>query len=376
MDILGLDRTAMLALRDKAMRVVKALIAALIWCGIPICADDTSARAADFAGREVSVGPYDQVFAHVVDGGTWKTTFVLTNLTGTATPYLLGFFGNDGRPLTLPIVGIGNTAAVSGTIAPYGTLILETAGSSEDLKQGSAIFFCLDRPATDPAAKPVGTTVGGAAIFRQRVPGRPDFEAVVPVSSLEDSKLTFPFDNSGGFVTGVALVNASTNLGSALVFLRDEDGKIIGQDLILLGSRNKSVFVVPEKYPQTAGKRGSIEVVASTAGLGGLGLRFNPNGSFTSMHPSTLRSSSVSVPDGGRECYPAIESRIDGSFDGWTGDTIFKLWNGQVWQQAQYGFRYRYSFSPRVIIYPTLTGCKMVVEGLDLDEGILVKRIR
>jgi len=33
-------------------------------------------------------------------------------------------------------------------------------------------------------------------------------------------------------------------------------------------------------------------------------------------------------------CSPAIENRISGEIEGWDGDTIFKLDNGQIWQQA------------------------------------------
>jgi len=35
-------------------------------------------------------------------------------------------------------------------------------------------------------------------------------------------------------------------------------------------------------------------------------------------------------------CSPAIESRVDGEFEGWDGETIFPLTNGQIWQQVQY----------------------------------------
>src|SRR6202044_232769 len=35
-------------------------------------------------------------------------------------------------------------------------------------------------------------------------------------------------------------------------------------------------------------------------------------------------------------CAPAIESSISGEFHGWDGETIFKLDNGQIWQQAEY----------------------------------------
>jgi hypothetical protein len=34
------------------------------------------------------------------------------------------------------------------------------------------------------------------------------------------------------------------------------------------------------------------------------------------------------------DCAPAIETMIAGEFNGWEGETIFKLDNGQIWQQA------------------------------------------
>ena len=35
-----------------------------------------------------------------------------------------------------------------------------------------------------------------------------------------------------------------------------------------------------------------------------------------------------------------LESRINGDFEGWTGETIFELDNGQVWKQASYAYNY------------------------------------
>lgn len=46
-----------------------------------------------------------------------------------------------------------------------------------------------------------------------------------------------------------------------------------------------------------------------------------------------------------------IETSIDGEFEGWKGDTIFKLQNGQIWQQSSYKYEYHYSYSPKVILY-------------------------
>lgn len=58
-----------------------------------------------------------------------------------------------------------------------------------------------------------------------------------------------------------------------------------------------------------------------------------------------------------------IESQIDGDFNGWEGSTIYKLLNGQVWQQLDAHYHYHYAYSPKVLVYPTNGGFKMHVEG-------------
>ena len=67
-----------------------------------------------------------------------------------------------------------------------------------------------------------------------------------------------------------------------------------------------------------------------------------------------------------------IESHINGTFQGWDGDTIFELRNGQVWQQASYSYAYHYAYSPEVFIYSTSGGYKMIVNGV--SETIYVRR--
>jgi hypothetical protein len=73
-------------------------------------------------------------------------------------------------------------------------------------------------------------------------------------------------------------------------------------------------------------------------------------------------------------CSTAIETSISGEFHGWSGDTIFKLENGEIWQQAEYDYDYDYDYDPDVTIYQTTAGCRMKVKGD--DETILVKRIK
>ena len=89
------------------------------------------------------------------------------------------------------------------------------------------------------------------------------------------------------------------------------------------------------------------------------------------------REQSAPAPQSGAssgQCTPAIESSISGEFKGWDGETIFKLSNGQIWQQSEYDYMYSYSYSPDVTIYSTQSGCRMKVE--DEDETILVKRLK
>ena len=49
--------------------------------------------------------------------------------------------------------------------------------------------------------------------------------------------------------------------------------------------------------------------------------------------------------------YDVIESRIDGDFNGWDKDKVYKLENGDVWQQSSYHYEYKYAYNPEVIIY-------------------------
>jgi len=65
-----------------------------------------------------------------------------------------------------------------------------------------------------------------------------------------------------------------------------------------------------------------------------------------------------------------IESQIDGDFEGWEGETIVKLTNGQIWQQNEYYYHYYYSFMPKVVIFKTSSGYKMNVSGTDRSIGV------
>ncbi len=63
--------------------------------------------------------------------------------------------------------------------------------------------------------------------------------------------------------------------------------------------------------------------------------------------------------DSGRE---AVQARIVGTFKGWSGKTIFKLDNGQEWQQAEAGGYSGQTYeNPEVTIKPKLMGNWLLV---------------
>lgn len=79
----------------------------------------------------------------------------------------------------------------------------------------------------------------------------------------------------------------------------------------------------------------------------------------------------ANIPDSGEE---EISSSIDGLFEGWSGRTIFRLANGQVWQQRLPG-NYRYkAVAPEVILKRGRFGyyLKLVAS----DRQIAVKRLK
>lgn len=65
-----------------------------------------------------------------------------------------------------------------------------------------------------------------------------------------------------------------------------------------------------------------------------------------------------------------IESSIDGNFNGFDGDTIFKLVNGQIWQQSEYYYHYHYAYSPKVTIYNVNGQYKLKVDGISKSIGV------
>jgi hypothetical protein len=133
----------------------------------------------------------DSVITHVADGGGWKTTITVINLSSAkAAAFTLNFYGDDGKPKQFSFVGVGSYAVLTGTLAPAGEVIIKTTGSGTASAQGWASF---DFSTSDD--------ISGFSVFSYSN-GQ---EAVVPFESIIDDQQLLSFDNTGAQGMGVAL---------------------------------------------------------------------------------------------------------------------------------------------------------------------------
>ena len=68
-----------------------------------------------------------------------------------------------------------------------------------------------------------------------------------------------------------------------------------------------------------------------------------------------------------------IESRIADEFEGWNGDTVYKLDNGSKWELASYAYKYKYKYRPKAIIWTE--GGRYYLEVTGMTDKKRVRRI-
>lgn len=241
---------------------------------------DRTARLAG-VGRDVWVWETARIFPHLAVGPEWETSFVIVNMSLESAKFNLGFFDTTGAPMAVTFVkSTGGTATkdsyLTETLNREGSITITVQNDGLPLRTGFAIL----EPPTDLNQ----FRLSGYAVFRQRVAGRPDFEAVVPLSDYDDWAFYMPFTNRDNLDTGMALVNpsASETATVGLIFL-DEAGQLILETSLTLKPGEQTSFSLPAKYPGLADKRGTIYGESSIEYLSVLGLRFIRNGAFTSL---------------------------------------------------------------------------------------------
>lgn len=216
----------------------------------------------------------DEVIPQFVYGGGWKTTLTLVNMDETAVNLPINFYTETGEAWGVDLEGAGRASSFNIAIPSKNTVTISSTDGDGTVRQGWALLNT-----------PCCPRLGGFAVFRQRVTGRPDFEAVIPLGYIYSTRSFLLFENTGGFQTGVAIVNPSRfSTATVTINIRDEQGARILLDQMTLRPLSKQVFSLSDRFPSTTGRRGSIELTSSPGNFTVLGLRFNPGGAFTSFH--------------------------------------------------------------------------------------------
>jgi hypothetical protein len=227
----------------------------------------------------ISVGPQVLVrsgsFAQVASGAGWKTTMTLINSSSAPSAARIEFHANDGTPLSLPLsfpqsgMTITNSFA-NVTIGPNASLVIETEAVTSTISVGWA-----DVRSTSP--------LSGYSIFRLRSPGVPDSEGTVSLDADSSPSQIMPYDNTKGYRTGLALSNGTANIVNVVMTLTDQNGAAISTSQISLAGFGHASFFLPDLVPQSANQLGMIQLLNGSGDVSGIGLRFSPSGSFTSV---------------------------------------------------------------------------------------------
>ncbi len=223
---------------------------------------------------DVSALPRVGSFAQVASGGGWKTTLTIVNLSDVAVTARLNFYADAGTPLVLPLTLSDGShvtdSSVSLTLQPRGSGVIETEAPTTDISTGWAEVRASG-------------FVSGYSIFRQRIGGLPDSEGTTDLDITPGPSILFSYDNTAGFQTGVALVNLSNSDSKIASIVRDDTGVIIGQSTLSVPALGHTSFFVSGNFPASASKRGTIEFSGVSDDVTGIGLRFSPSLSFTSI---------------------------------------------------------------------------------------------
>lgn len=225
----------------------------------------------------------NKIVPHIVFGGTeWTTTLIMHNpRPDVPESFTLQFYGDAGLPLPTPINGRLVTELIV-SLAPNETKKLQTDYRPDIAPQWGWVWVHEDWMAEQDFSY---TAI--YAIFRQRIAGREDREATVTAEWYLDPMARLVYDQTGGYIMGVALANPESHPLKINVLLRNQYGASIGRHSFYLDAKAHIAFSLAERYPVTRGLFGSadfdIEGLPFLEGIAGIGLRFNPNGSFTSV---------------------------------------------------------------------------------------------
>jgi len=221
---------------------------------------------------DVEGTPTDQWFTdalripQIVDGGGWKTRFVIINTDRVPVTFHFNFWGQDGRALPFPILK-GTAGTLSGTLPPGGTFFAESPGTSPALQQGWAEIASSGE-------------IGVRANYQFSAGGSRD-SLGTEVAAPSTTSVSMPFDNTLGNATAIAVANTNPTQPLTVSILFVTDDGVQSTISLLLQPHTQQTFVSAAMHPVIANARGLLTFSTATADMAVVGLQFTAAGQFT-----------------------------------------------------------------------------------------------
>lgn len=214
------------------------------------------------------------VFPHLPSGGSWNSRLCFVNPSSIQLSFAVLCRSSGGSPVNWSLNPAPPPCQCHGSghysLDPHASLVIAVNPGQKAEVNGWVEVF-----ATGP--------VLGHALFIRETSSGTRSEVTTPIETGAKSELLVPFDNGDGNRTGTALLNLSTAGPDNLVAaIWDESGEFIGAPNIPLAGGRHTAFMLPERFPFTAHRRGVLNIHATSRGpIYVVSLRVSPEGMFT-----------------------------------------------------------------------------------------------
>jgi hypothetical protein len=224
------------------------------------------------------------VCPHIAVAGSWSTTVTVVNTDIAPIVVKVNFWQDNGQAFSLPF-----TFPQNGGGSPVTATYVERS-----LPVGGSLVIATNGPATATSVETGWVEVlatgnaGAFAIFSQQVSSTLVAQGTAALDTHTQTLVTVPYDNTNGFVTGVALANSSASQSAVIsATVLDENGVVLAPAQMLsspLPANGHTSFAPSVEFPSSANHRGVIQI-QSTSGqdITALAFSFSPYGSFTSV---------------------------------------------------------------------------------------------
>ena len=206
------------------------------------------------------------IVTQVADGGpasgSWQTTIVATNTSGTTATFSVTLFqetsGGATAPWNLQFVGVSSLQNIS--LKGGETMLLQSPGTSSTLVVGFA-----EIQGSGP--------IQAYGLFTQRVTGRTNQQGTAEGQPAA-TRVLVPYNNTNGQITSIAIANPTDASESIAVGLLPSGGTATQPANITLPANGHLAVAFPTQFASTANQSGLAEFYISSGAISVLALNF------------------------------------------------------------------------------------------------------